>query len=33
LELDPAYEWTQQRYADMCAEVLPEAPLNLDFEE
>ena len=33
LELDPAYEWTQKQYADICAEVLLEGPLNLDFEE
>ena len=33
LELDSEFEETQQLYADICLQALPERPSNLDFEE
>jgi hypothetical protein len=33
LELDPEFEQTQQQYADICSQSLPDQPQNLDFED
>jgi tetratricopeptide (TPR) repeat protein len=33
LEMDPAFEQTQQLYTDICPQTLPEQPVNLDFED
>jgi tetratricopeptide (TPR) repeat protein len=33
LELDPGFEPTQQQYADVCSQALPDRPQSLDFED